>query len=359
MYFVLIIIVLLLLAVILKPGYTPKIKFDGEVKEEKCIAELTKIKLGGSEQWILIRSENIDNPIILFVHGGPGTSQLTLMRHNTLPIEKYFTVVNWDQRGAGKSYNAIKDKSRMNLEQFVSDINELSDYLIKRFNKRKIILVGHSWGSAISVLAVSKRPELYNSYIGIGQVSNVLESEKISYEWTLEQARKANDVSSVKRLTEMGNPPYTGDWLRKFLTQRRIVGKYGGEYYGSKSGAFFVVLKSLIWSTEYTFADRINFFKGIMESLKLLNPELMNVNLFEQVPELKVPVWFLLGRHDFEVPSVLSAKYFDAIKAPEKTLYWFENSSHMPNTEERKLFNKILVEKVLYEVGQYESKNPD
>jgi len=351
--------VFLFLVIILKPGYTPKIKIHGEVQEEKCIAELTKIKLGASEQWILIRSENTDNPIILFVHGGPGTSQLTLMRHNTLPIEKYFTVVNWDQRGAGKSYNAIKDKSRMNLEQFVSDINELSDYLIKRFNKRKIILVGHSWGSAISALAVSKRPELYSSYIGIGQVSNVLESEKISYEWTHQQASKANDASSVKKLTEMGNPPYSGDWLRKFLTQRRIVGKYGGEYYGSKSGAFIVVLKSLIWSTEYTFADRINFFKGIMESLKLLNPELMKVNLFEQVPELKVPVWFMLGRHDLEVPSVLSAKYFDAITAPEKTLYWFENSSHMPNTEERKLFNKILVEKVLYEVGQYLSKNPD
>ncbi len=359
MYFVLIIIVLLLLAVILKPGYTPKIKFDGEVKEEKCIAELTKIKLGGSEQWILIRSENIDNPIILFVHGGPGTSQLTLIRKNTQELEKYFTVVNWDQRGAGKSYNAIKDKSRMNLEQFVSDLNELSEYLLKCFNKRKLILVGHSWGSAISMFAVSQQPELYSAYIGIGQISNVLQSEKISYEWTLQQASKANDASSVKKLTEMGNPPYTGDWLRKFLTQRRILGKYGGEFYGSKIGAFGVVIKNLIFSAEYIFIDWINFFRGIIESVKLLTPELLKVNLFEQVPELKVPVWFMLGRHDYEVPSVLSVKYFDALQAPEKTLCWFENSSHMPNTEERELFNQILVEKVLNKAEQHESKSPD
>ncbi len=347
MYHALIIIVLLLLVILFKQGYTPKIKIHGEVQEEKCIAELTKIKLGGSEQWILIRSENIDNPIILFVHGGPGTSQLTLIRKNTQELEKYFTVVNWDQRGAGKSYNAIKDKSRMNLEQFVSDVNELSEKLLKRFNKGKLILVGHSWGSAISMFAVSQQPELYSAYIGIGQISNVLQSEKISYEWTLQQASKANDASSVKKLTEMGNPPYTGDWLRKFLTQRRILGKYGGEFYGSKIGAFGVVIKNLIFSAEYILIDWIDFFRGIMESVKLLTPELLKVNLFEQVPELKVPVWFMLGRHDYEVPSVLSAKYFDALQAPEKTLFWFENSSHMPNTEERELFNRILIDKVL------------
>ena len=104
----------------------------------------------------MIRSENIDNPILLFVHGGPGTSQLTMIRKNTQSIGKNFTIVNWDQRGAGKSYSAILDKSRMHIDQFVSDINELTEYLTKRFNKNKIVLAGHSWGSVISMLAVSK-----------------------------------------------------------------------------------------------------------------------------------------------------------------------------------------------------------
>jgi len=93
--------------------------------------------------------------------------------------------------------------------------------------------------------------------------------------------------------------------------------------------------------------DRINVFRGIFDSVELLMPQLLKVNLFEQVKEVKVPVWFMLGRHDYEVPSVLSAQYFDSLNAPQKTLYWFENSSHLPNTEERDLFNKILVEKIL------------
>jgi pimeloyl-ACP methyl ester carboxylesterase len=348
MYILLIIILLVILIILIRPGYTPSIK-KGDGK--KSIAELSKVNLGNSEQWVLIRSENIDNPILLLVHGGPGTSQLTLMRRNTKSLEKHFTVVNWDQRGAGKSYKAIADKSRMNIEQFVSDIHELTEYLTKRFDKKKIILAGHSWGSVIGILAAAKRPELFSAYIGIGQMSNAAESEKISYDWTLRQAALVNDEKAVKKLREIGAPPYTGEWRKKFMTERQLLGKFGGEYYGSKIGAFGVVIKNLLFSTEYTFMDRINFFKGIFESVELVFPELLKVDLFTQVPELKVPVWFMLGRHDYEVPSVLAAKYFDVLKAPNKTLVWFENSSHMPNTEEEKLFNQILIEKILPTIG--------
>lgn len=340
----LLLLLLIILIIFFMPGYTPKIK---NLPNAQTLAELKKIEIGNSMQWILIRSENIDNPVILFVHGGPGTSQLTQMRNNTSSIEKYFTIVNWDQRGAGKSYAAIHDISRMNVNQFVSDIIELSEYLIKRFNKRKIILAGHSWGSAIGMLAAARRPELYSAYIGIGQVSNMAESERISYEWTLEQAREKKDSAAVKKLEEIGEPPYSGAWQKKFMTQRRLLGKFGGEYYGSKNGAFGVVFKNLIVSTEYTLTDRINFFRGIFGSVALLFTEFLKTNLFEQVPEVKIPVWFMLGRHDYEVPSTLSAKYFETLKAPEKHLCWFENSSHLPNTEERDLFNKILVEKIL------------
>ncbi len=352
-----VLVLLIVLALVFLPGYTPRIKNSGELRGQKSIAELQKVTIGNSEQWVLIRSENIDNPILLFVHGGPGTSQLTLIKNNTQPIEKYFTVVNWDQRGAGKSYQAIRDKSRMTIDQFVSDLNELAEYLAKRFDKTKIILVGHSWGSAIGILAVSKRPELYRAYIGIGQVSNMAEGERISYEWTLQQATAAGDTKRVNQLREIGSPPYTGAWRKKFMTQRRILGRYGGEYYGSKVGAFGVVIRNLVFSTEYTLVDRINYFRGIFESVELLFPELLKVNLFVQVPELKVPVWFMLGRHDYEMPSVLSAQYFNILKAPAKTLCWFENSAHLPNTEERELFNQVLVEKILPAIELSESKN--
>jgi pimeloyl-ACP methyl ester carboxylesterase len=339
---------LLVLGVLLAlflPGYTPRIRKDGTAG--KSLAELRAVTIGGAEQWLLIRSENTANPVLLFVHGGPGTSQLTLMRRNTEPLEKYFTVVNWDQRGAGKSYEAIRDSSKMHIGQFVSDIHELTGYLKARFHKDQIVLVGHSWGSVIGLLAIAQRPELYSTYIGIGQMSDMAQSERISYDWTLQQARAANDRKAVEKLTEIGPPPYAGDWRSKFMAQRRLLGKFGGEFYGSKTGAFGVVIQNLIWSTEYTLSDRANFFRGIFGSVRLLFPELLRVNLFQQVPEVSVPVWFMLGRHDYEVPSILSAQYFDALKAPQKTLCWFEKSAHLPNTEARDLFNQIMIQKVL------------
>jgi len=325
------------------PGSTPSI--DPRL-HPNSLAALERVPVNETRQWVLIRSENVANPVVLFVHGGPGTSQLTLMRKNTQPLEQHFTVVNWDQRRAAKSFDA-GDDARLTIGQFVDDIIDLSSYLAKRFQKAQILIVGHSWGTVIGMLAVAKRPDLFSAYVGIGQMSRMAESERISYEWTLAQAQKASDRSSVTKLTDIGPPPYGGrDWRTKFMTERRILGKHGGEYYGSTIGAFGVVLKNLLFSREYTLVDRVNFFRGIFQSVKALYPELAQTDLFVDVPEIKIPAYFCLGRHDYEVPSVLSAQYFDALKAPRKQLVWFERSAHMPNTEEKDRFNEFMINTV-------------
>jgi pimeloyl-ACP methyl ester carboxylesterase len=339
------VVVAALAALFLVGGSTPRI--DSR-RHPQGLAVLEQVPVNATRQWVLIRSEDVANPVVLFVHGGPGTSQLTLMRKNTQPLEKYFTVVNWDQRRAGKSFAAGRDDAPLTMGQFVDDIVDLSSYLAKRFHKKTILLVGHSWGTAIGTLAASRRPDLFSAYIGIGQVSRVAESELISYEWTLEQARKSKDQSSVKKLTAIGPPPYTGrDWRSKFMTERRILGKHGGEYRGSTIGAFGVVLEHLVFSREYTMVDRVNFFRGIVQSLDALGPELFRTDLFVDAPELEMPIYFCLGRHDYEVPSVLSAQYFDVVRAPRKHLIWFERSAHMPNTEERDTFNAFMIDTVL------------
>ena len=334
-----------LAALFLVPGSTPRMD---RRRYPNGLAVLEQVPVNGTRQWILIRSESAINPVVLFVHGGPGTSWLTLMRRNTQPLEKYFTVVNWDQRRAGKSFAAGRADADMTMEVFVDDVIALSSDLARRFHKNKILLVGHSWGSVIGVIAASRRPDLFSAYIGIGQMSRMAESELLSYKWTLEQAERANDHPSVKKLTDIGPPPYTGnDWRAKFLTERRILGKHGGEYYGSTSGAFGVVLRNLVFSREYTMIDRINFFRGVLKSVRALYPELSRIDLFVQVPEVKIPVYFCLGRHDYEVPSALSAKYFEVLKAPQKQLVWFERSAHLPNTEEKDKFNEFMITTVL------------
>ena len=336
------------------PSFTFPIKYKQGHDVSRSIASLEKVNLGGQEQWILIRGMDITKPIILFLHGGPGTSNMCLLRKYTGELEKHFIVVTWDQRGAGKSYQAINPHSSMTIDQFVLDTGELTQSLCDRFNQQKIFLVGHSWGSLIGIFSIQKYPSLYHAYIGIGQVVNMQENEKISYDWTLEQAIKAKDNQAVKTLTEIGKPPYTGDGQKKMMTQRRLLGKYGGELYGSSKGAFPPILSSLICATEYTLFDKVNFFKGIFASNNLLWQELLTINLNKQVLSFEVPIYFALGRHDYEVPSVLSEQYFEIIEAPKKELIWFENSAHFANTEENEKFDDLLINHVLPTIASRE-----
>ncbi len=318
-----------------------------KARSARSVVLLEKIRIGGSDQYILVRYENADNPLLLYLHGGPGNSQMTLNRRNTRELEKYFVVVDWDQRGAGKSYKAIHETGKMNIEQFISDTKELTGYLLERFNKERLILVGHSWGSAIGALTAARYPELYHCYIGIGQVANMKEGESVSYHWTLKQAKTRNNRKAIRTLEKIGEPPYEGNWLAKTITQRRYLGRFGGEYLAGRYGAFVPVIKNLLFSREYTIIDRINFFRGILGSMKLLWPQLLEIDLFESIPEFKIPVVFMEGRFDQEVPSTIAARYFDYIKAPSKELIWFEKSAHMPNSEERNLFNRIMTVKIL------------
>jgi pimeloyl-ACP methyl ester carboxylesterase len=322
------------------PAGTPR------VRARPGLATLEKVRLGDSSQWVLERSEDTANPVILFLHGGPGTSQLTSNRRNTRDLEKYFTVVNWDQRGAGKSYHAIRDTDRMNIDQFVADTRDLTLYLLAKFGQERLILAGHSWGSVIAALTVSRYPELYHCYVGIGQMADMTEGEAASYRWTLEQARKHRDGRAVRALERIGPPPYQGDWHRKTIIERRYVGRFGGEFHASRNGAFGLVIRGLLWSREYTLADRVNYFRGILGSMRLLWPELLQVDLFESVPELKVPVFFMEGRYDQECPCEIAERYFDALQAPSKELIWFGRSAHLPNSEERDQFNHLMVTKV-------------
>jgi pimeloyl-ACP methyl ester carboxylesterase len=312
----------------------------------RSIALLEKVRIGDTDQWILERSHNTDNPIVLFLHGGPGTSQLTLNRRCTRALEQHFIVVNWDQRGAGKSFDAIHDPDRMTIRQFIEDTRELTEYLLAKFGKDRLILVGHSWGSLLGVLTVAKYPELFHCYVGIGQVVSMRDGEAASYAWTLEQANTNGDRAAVHRLVEMGPPPYQGDWQRKTITQRNYLARFGGEVHGSRLGAAPLVLGGVLASREYTLRDRINVFRGILGSMRLLWPQMFEIDLRASTTALDVPVVLVEGRHDHESPTHLAEEWFRALHAPAKRLLWFERSGHLPNAEERELFTSVMTEQV-------------
>ncbi|MGC8771720.1 MAG: alpha/beta fold hydrolase [Brevinematia bacterium] len=300
---------------------------------ESRIDKIEKLTIGGITQWISLRSDNIKNPIILFLHGGPGTAQISFSRKSQKRLEDSFLVINWDQRGAGRSYSRSLRKSDMKIELFIEDAEELIEYLLKRFGQEKVYLVGHSWGTIIGAYVTAKRPDLIQAYIAIGQIVDMERGELISYQFTLDEARRLNNKKAIQQLEKIGPPPYANlsdagvqrDWLSKF---------HGAVYEGNLLGT---ILKN-ISIRDLRPLDIIRFVAGAMLSLSTLEDEQNKVKLLQDVPEMKVPVYFCCGRRDYNVPFELVIEYAERLKAPQKRIIWFDHSAHLPNFEEPELF---------------------
>lgn len=287
------------------------------------------LTIGGITQWISLRSENVQNPILLFLHGGPGTAQISFSRKSQRGLEDSFLVVNWDQRGAGRSYSRSLRKEDMKIERFVADAEQLIEYLLKRFGQQKVYLVGHSWGTIIGAYLTARRPDLVRAYIAIGQIVDMERGELISYQFTLDEARRLNDRKAIQQLEKIGRPPYAN--LNDAGVQRSWLSKFhGAAYEGTLEGA---ILKNISLRDLRPF-DPARFVAGAMFSLASLEDEQNKVKILHEVPELKVPVYFCCGRRDYNVPFELVVEYAEKLKAPETRIIWFEHSGHLPNFEE-------------------------
>jgi len=312
---------------------TPKIKTPNSIAVLQCAT------INDWKQWFLIRGESRSAPILLFLHGGPGTAQIAFIRRYMRELEKNFIVVNWDQRAAGLSYSGKISESCMNIEQFVADAYEVVQMLRRKFDREKIYLAGHSWGSVVGAILAARHPDLFHCYTGIGQIGNMRDNERLAYDFITGTARKKNDLVVLKAMEAMGPPPYRNVVL-DMLHRGEWTSRYRAILKGQRVEFFF--LKNLLFSSEYTLADRFRWLKGQLYSIRKLWPELYEVDLFERVPEFEIPVYFCLGRYDYTIAHPLSEKYFHHITAPLKKLIWFENSAHCPHWEEPEKFTEVM-----------------
>ncbi|MFD3157998.1 alpha/beta fold hydrolase [Haloimpatiens sp. FM7330] len=311
-------------------------------RDKNSVYELKKIEIGGIEQWILIRGKNRDNPILLFLHGGPGSAQIAVSKAYFSKLEENFIVVNWDQRGAGLSYSKDIPKNTMTVKNFVNDTKELIYYLLNTYNKKKIFLVGHSWGSGLGILVADKYPQLIQTYVGIGQIGDMQENEKIAYEYVYNYAHKTNNIRAIKQLKKIGEPPYN-KLINSMRIRSRWTNRFGGKLYKFDMKQFML---NFLISSEYTIADAYKFIKGNSYSMKTMWEEVSNLNLLNLVPKLNVPVYFLLGKYDYTVPFEIAEKYFNKLTAPFKEIIWFNNSAHCIPFEEPLKFQKLLIDKL-------------
>ena len=304
------------------------------------IASLEKRQIGGIDQWLLIRGKQKKLPILLFLHGGPGTAQIGIAPSIQKELEQHFLVVNWDQLGAGLSYS--KDPSlasTMTIDQYIADLLEVTQQLLAQFGQEKLYLVGHSWGTILGTLFAARYPELLHAYIGTGQIGCMIEGEQASYAYTVQKATETNNHKALQQLHKVADLPIGS--MKRLGVQRKWLARFGGVTHSINLYPW--MLKRFVLSRTYTLTDWSKFAGGAALSLRTVWSEVMTVNLFQSVPELKVPVWFLTGRYDYNTPFEVAERYFQALRAPMKNWVWFENSAHAVPFEEHALFTKQLI----------------
>jgi pimeloyl-ACP methyl ester carboxylesterase len=310
---------------------------NGEVVPNS-VAEVGYLRLGGLDQWVMIRGENVANPLLILLHGGPGFPEMRLFRYFNAPLEKTFTCVYWEQRGTDKSFDSKIPVSSMTVEQFVADLDELVEAMRKRFGKLKVAIYGHSWGSALGVLYAARFPGKVSVYAGAGQIGDWPASEPLSYEFTLAEAERRHNRAALKQLRALGSPPHT---VSKMMVQRKWLTRFAGIVRGISLWKF---CRIMLGGPESSIFDLVNVLRGTRFSSYAMWDEVSRLNLTRLAPALAMPVFFFIGRHDHVIAPETSAAYFEMLSAPAKKLVWFENSGHEPAAEEPEKFHRVMAE---------------
>ncbi len=306
------------------------------------VAEMHRINLGGVEQSVIIRGRSASAPILIWLHGGPGTDETGMWRHYNAALEDHFLVIYWTQRGTGRSYDpAILVKS-MNLNQFVQDLDQLIGILQTRFHQKKVVLVGHSWGTNIGVAYAQAHPQNVAAYVGIGQIGDAAVGEKLSYDYAFSEAVRRRDPEGIAALTKIGAPPYP---VSSMLVEREWLEKYGGMTH--RPMPLTQMIRVSLEASEATWYDIYRFQRGVDFSTNTLQPQVTKFNWFRDATRFQMPVFILAGRFDHNTDGQHARAYFEKLNAPFKQFRWFEESAHSPPFEEPDAFNRYMIEAVL------------
>ncbi|WP_250030719.1 alpha/beta fold hydrolase [Paractinoplanes maris] len=309
---------LLLTAVIAVPARTAPI--DGGV------AELTRV--GGLG--VMIRGARPGLPVLLFVPGAPGGSELGNVRTRLAAVEQRFVMATLDRRGGGSSYPALDPASRATPDRMVDDILEVADYLRGRFRQDKIYLLGHSGGSILSVLAVQRHPEKFAAYIGTGQGVDLPESDRIFYDDILAWARSTGRDEVVRQLTEQGPPPYPTFWGYEPIVT------YENEAYGQQPLALGLGVR------EYTLLQKVHVLNAIIDTWSVLYPRMQGIDLRRDAPRLSVPTWFVMGANEMRGLRVVFDDWYGELRAPSKKLIVVPDAGHPVLFEQPGPFVEVL-----------------
>ncbi len=305
-----------------------------------AVDEIYQVPLNGLLQTIMVRGEAADLPLLLILHGGPGFSEAMLFRSYNRDLDKHFLVVNWDQRGTNQSYHDSIPLETMTIDQFVADAKVLVDSLKLKYRKEKLFLLGHSWGTVLGMKMVSHYPEDFFAFISVNPMIHGIKNETMSLDYTIREASIRNDTVALNELRKVAKIyPHTEVGLENIKVQRDWLLKMGGVFYGDLDySALFHNADSNerhLYKSEYA-------AKGEKLSMEQLWVEIMEVDFFKEVPELRIPIFFLVGMRDYNTPFTITEQFFHSIAAPKKKLIRFRESGHFVPFEEPEKFNRKI-----------------
>jgi pimeloyl-ACP methyl ester carboxylesterase len=307
------------------------------------------VRIGGIDQWISVRGRHKSSPILLFLHGGPGFTSIPTSYYFMSGWDEYFTVVQWDQRGTGKTFGANAADAvapTMRVERMLADAEEVVRHLRRTYGRRKIVLLGHSWGTVLGIELARRHPDWFYAYVGMSQFLDFQRSEALGYRATLDSARAAGNDSAVHALQAIAPFPdaqHPERTLANFGTERHWLAEFGGSAWHGSEGALDHVGR---FSPDYSDADLANRDKGLEFSLRTLWPQLVRLSFLTDTT-FACPVILMHGRHDLTTSATLVAQWFPRIRAPSKRLIWFDESSHLVYEEEPGKALAALVQWVL------------
>ena len=305
------------------------------------IDEARYVEIGGIEQWITIRGEDRNNPVLLFLHGGPGDATNPWGYAGFRSWLKAFTVVQWDQRGAGRTFgkNHASPASAMTIARMTRDGIEFAERLRKSLQKEKIVLVGHSWGSILGVLMVKARPDLFWAFVGTGQVADQQRNYAVAYDALLTKAEDLGEQRAIQDLKAVGPPPYSDG--RGYAIQRRWSNLFEG-------ADFFIasMFGLALAAPGYSLRDVHDWTQGQMVSAERLIPEMTSLDSKTLGGELALPVFVIQGAEDFTTPTSLARDFVNTIRAPRKSFVAIEGGGHFAVFMKSDVFLKELVTRV-------------
>ena len=333
------------------PGVPPPLRDEAGQLIPGSISERVTVEIGGIPQGMFIQSADPSNPVLLFLHGGPGMVEFFMETYYPTGLANHFTVVWWEQRGAGMSFSSDIPPETMTLDRMIADTIEVADYLRARFGQDRILLLGHSWGSYLGIQAAASAPDRFLAYVGMAQIAHQLQSEIMARDAMIAAYRARGDTRMVARL-EAARVSMEGgtssEWMRiRDAAMHGIGAGHMREMDSVVTGIFLPM-----WRVRaYTLREKINIWRGKIWSRPFFWEGLIRDDLGARLTEFEVPVFFFVGAHDLTANPELSRAYFDRIDAPQKGYYVFENSAHSPLFEEPEHARRILLDEVFGMAG--------